>query len=96
MFLEFLKMSKSFTGHYRLSSQAKCDLMSFKKKLKKFEKYRRNSLTAKILSDSISVGPIYLSQLKNQKSVRCQVRTFWKGSFRKNHFKNSQKIENML
>ena len=79
-------MSKSFTGHYRLPGQAKCDLMAFWKKLKKLEKYRRNSLIENILSDSISVGPIYLSHLKNQKSKRCQETTFWKDTW-KNSFK---------
>ena len=68
----------------------------FLKKLKKSEKYRRNSLIEKIFSDSISVSPIYISHLKNKKSVTCQVHTFWKGSFRKNHFKNWKKIEKIL
>ena len=89
-------VKKNFKGHYRLTGQAKCDLMAFKKKLKKFEIYRRNSLIAKISSDSIFGGQIYLLHLKNPRSVRCQVRTFWNGSFRKNYFKNSRKkIEKM-
>ena len=96
MFSNFLKMSKNHKGHCRLTGQAKFDLIALCKKLSKSEKYRRNSLIAKILSDSISVGLIYLSHLKNLKSVTCQVRTFWKGSFRKNYLKNSKKIEKML
>ena len=66
----------------------------FKKKLKKYEKYRRNVLIAKILSDSISVGPIYLFHLKNKKSVTCQVRTFLNGTFEKFYvIKNLQKYK---
>ena len=83
-------------GDYRVTGQANFYLMAFWKKLKKSEKYIKNARIAKIPSDSVSVGLIYLSHLKNLKSVTCQVRTFWKGSFRKNHLKNSKKIEKML
>ena len=96
MFFNFLKMSKNHKGYYRVTGQAKFDLMALCKKHTKSEKYRRNSVIAKIPSDSISVGLIYLSHLKNQKSVTCQVRTFWKVSFSKNYLKNSKKIEKML
>ena len=48
---------------------------------------------AKILSDSVSVGPIYPSHLKNQKS-RCRVQTFWTGTFEKKiALKNLKKLE---
>ena len=83
MFFEFLKVSKNHKVYYRVTGQAIFDLMAFKKKLKKSKKYRKNSRIVKIPSDSVSVGPIYLSHSKNPKSVRCQVRTFWNGTFEK-------------
>ena len=76
-------MAKNHKGYYRVSGQAIFNLIAFTKKLKKSKKYRKNSRILKIPSDSVSVGPIYLSQLKNLKSVRCQVRTFWNGTFEK-------------
>ena len=85
MFFELLKMSKNHKAYFRVTGHAKIDLMALREKFEKFEKYRRNSLIAKILLDSISVSPIYLSHIKNPKSASCQVRTFWNNSFRKNH-----------
>ena len=83
MFFEFLKVSENHKGYYRVTGQAIFDLMAFTKKLQKSKKYIKNSRSVKIPSDSVSVGPIYLSHLKNPKSVRCQVRTFWNGTFEK-------------
>ena len=83
MFFEFLKVLKNHTGFYRLTGQAIFHLMAFWKKLKKSEKYRKNFWIVKIHSDSVSVGPIYLSHLKNPISVRCQVQTFWNDTFEK-------------
>ena len=94
MFFEFLKVSKNHKVYYRVTGQAIFDLMAFKKKLKKSKKSRKNSRIVKIPSDSVSVGPIYLSHSKNPKSVRCQVRTFWNGTFEKNYaLKNIKKLE---
>ena len=91
MCFEFLKVSKNHKGHYRATCQAIFDLMAFLKKLNKFEKYRKNSRIEKIPPDSVSAVQIYLSNLKNQKLVRCQVRTFLNGSFEKNQKKNGKK-----
>ena len=68
-------------GYYHVTDQAKFDLMAFKKKLTKSEKYRKNVRIVKILLDSVFVGLIYLSHLKNRKSVRSHVRTFLNGTF---------------
>ena len=71
--------------------------MAFWKKLKHFEKYRKNARISKILSDSVSVGLIYPSHLKNKKSERCQETTFWNGTcekkMRSKIFKNSKKLK---
>ena len=83
MCFEFLKIAKNHKGHYRVTDQAKFDLMTFQKKLKKSEKYRKNARIVKILADSVYVGLIYLSQMKNRNSVTCQVRTFLNGTFDK-------------
>ena len=83
MFFEFSKMTKNHKGYYRITDQAKFDLVALKKKLKKSEKYRKNARIVKILPDSVSVGLIYLSYLKNRKSVRFQVRTFLNGIYEK-------------
>ena len=84
MFFEFSKITKNHNkDYYRVTDQAKFDLMAFSKKLTKSEKYRKNYRIVKILSDSVFVGSIYLLHLKNKKSVRCQVRTFWTGTCEK-------------
>ena len=94
LFFEFLKKSKNHKGDYRVTGQAIFDLIALQKKLKKSEKYRKNFRIVKIPSDSVSVSPIYLSHLKNPKSVRCQVRTFLNDTFEKFYaLKNLSKFE---
>ena len=97
MFFEFSKITKNHKDYYRVTDQAKFDLMAFSKKLTKSEKYRKNYRIVKILSDSVFVGSIYLLHLKNKKSVRCQVRTFWTGTFEKKiALKNLKKLEKII